>query len=334
MRTPLPQRSASVTECGRRSVNQDAVLVATLADGAELIAVADGMGGHMAGEVASARAVAALREAVEAGNSLVDAMGAANAAVFAESRARPECAGMGTTLVALLRRGDRYTIANVGDSRAYRLDETGIHQITLDHSFVAEAVRSGQLTLEEAEKSRWRNAVTRVVGTDTDVDIDCFGPFDATQPHTIILCTDGLYRGVDDATLLRTAANGTGPDDAARQLATAAFDAGSDDNISIVVARFGADRPQHAAPAPARTRSPGTATPAAAPAASRPEPARRQPGPAPEAAPTPPPALAEPPRRRSRRRKQHRRWTSTEVSIIFAGVILVILYVVLLRLVL
>src|SRR5262245_43588758 len=235
---PLNERSSAVSESGRRAVNQDAVLLDTLPHGLELAAVADGMGGHAGGEVASHHALSVLRAQVAAGRDLVEAVRKANSSVFEEAHAHPEYLGMGTTIVALLRDGSEYLIANVGDSRAYRIDGSGVRQLTQDHSYVAEAVRSG-LSVVEAEKSPWRNAVTRSVGTASDVEVDCFGPFDANEPHTVLLCSDGLYRTLSETELASLAANSELAD-AAKSLVASAFHNGSDDNITAALLRFGA----------------------------------------------------------------------------------------------
>lgn len=236
---PFDKRSALLTEQGQRRVNQDAVLSAVLPDGSELVAVADGMGGQAAGEVASRLALEVLHAALRHGETLETAVQAANAAVFDEARGRPDYAGMGTTLVAVHRRGDSYLIANVGDSRAYRADTSGIVQLTLDHSFMAEAERSGGAAVQEAERSPWRNAVTRAIGTEAHVQVDHFGPHDATEPHTLLLCTDGLYRVLSEEQLRSGLIDAISPADAAHALARAADNAGSDDNISLAVVQFG-----------------------------------------------------------------------------------------------
>src|SRR5262245_48412244 len=127
---PLIERSSAVSESGRRAVNQDAVLLETLPHGLELAVVADGMGGHAGGEVASQHALKVLRAQVAAGRDLVEAVRKANSAVFQEAHDHPEYLGMGTTIVALLRDGGQYLIANVGDSRAYRIDRSGVQQLT------------------------------------------------------------------------------------------------------------------------------------------------------------------------------------------------------------
>jgi protein phosphatase len=331
-RSTLPRaRAAALSERGRRRLNEDAVLTAVLGDGAELIAVADGMGGYAAGEVASRRALEVLQARLEAGAELEDAVRAANHAVFTEASTHAHREGMGTTLVALLRRGGTYRIANVGDSRAYRIDGGGLRQITVDHSFVAEAVRSGLLSADEAERSRWRNAVTRAVGTDPDLDeVDCFGPFDAMEQHAVILCTDGLYRAVGVERLQEAASSGLPEEELASALVVAAYDAGSEDNISVAVVRFGAEPAASASPAPPGTASVSTtarAATVASPGATGNGAVAASP---PSATPAPAPQYDE----RPRRHRQHhsRRWTPIELAVLTLGLIAVLVYVAMLAL--
>lgn len=231
---------ARFTHPGRRRQNEDAVLVAALSGGRQLVAVADGMGGHAAGEVASARALEALRTALDDGAELSAAARQANAAVYAEATSGAGRSGMGTTLVAALIDADgSYRVVNVGDSRAYRIDEAAVSQVTEDHSFVAEAIRSGELSAEEAASSRWKNALTRAIGTDEEVTPDIFGPFAISEPHILVLCSDGLYKVLADS-LLHDAVLGT-PDiqSAVPVLAALAYRQGSDDNISVVCVECG-----------------------------------------------------------------------------------------------
>lgn len=298
---------AAVTGRGRRRANQDAVLAISLPGGGELVAVADGMGGHSAGEVASRLALTVLRSAVEGGADLAAAVRAANAAVFAEASSRPDLEGMGTTLVAVLRQGSQYLVANVGDSRAYRVDRDRIRQITADHSFVADAIRSGDLTADEAGSSPWRNAVTRAIGTDRTVEVDCHGPFDTGDIHAVVLCTDGLYRGLSDEEVAREVRTAE-PAAAVRALAAAAYAAGSDDNISVAVVSYGLTVEETG----------GTkAVPEAAP----------------EVQPTSrigvPPRPDDDPAFRSRRRRnrRQRRWKRMEMAAILLALLGVMLYV-------
>jgi PPM family protein phosphatase len=227
------------SERGRRSVNQDSAVVYRLSDGRDLVAVADGMGGHAAGEVASRRALEVLCESLEHGLPLGRAVIAANVAIHKEAAENPDLLGMGTTLVALLRDGESYSLANVGDSRAYRVRQVTVEQITEDHNFSAESVREGRLSAEEAARSPWRRALTRAIGTDEEVEVDLFGPLPTDPPHAVLLCTDGVHGVVPDEALLEVINASPHPDDAARLLARAAYEAGSDDNITVALVAFG-----------------------------------------------------------------------------------------------
>lgn len=222
---------------GRRPYQEDSVFADALSDGRILVAVADGMGGHAAGEVASALALETLRESLEAGIDLGEAFRLANEKVHKKSQ-EPGKQGMGTTLVAVVIEGDAYRVANVGDSRGYRLNGDGIERMTQDHSFVAEAMKRGQ-SEEEATASQWRDALTRAIGTDPKVETDVFGPFPVTKDSALILCSDGLYKTLRDTDLRDIFRRSGGPKGACQTLVSAAYERGSDDNISVVVAEFG-----------------------------------------------------------------------------------------------
>ncbi|HSW30638.1 MAG TPA: protein phosphatase 2C domain-containing protein [Longimicrobiales bacterium] len=222
---------------GRRPYQEDSIHVGELTDGRLLVAVADGMGGHAAGEVASALALETLKASLEAGIELGEAFRLANQQVHAKSK-EPGKQGMGTTMVAVLVDGDRYQVANVGDSRGYRLSAGGIERITQDHSFVAEAMKRGQ-SEEEATASQWRDALTRAIGTDPKVEVDVFGPFPVESDTAFLLCSDGLYKTLKDPDLRGIFARSGGPKGAANNLVTEAYERGSDDNISVVIAEFG-----------------------------------------------------------------------------------------------
>jgi serine/threonine protein phosphatase PrpC len=249
---PARMLSAVHTVAGRRSSNQDAVTSVTLIDGRQLVAVADGMGGHRGGEIASKRALEALVAGLQGGDSLADAVKKANRVVHAAAQDNADLAGMGTTIVALLRSEDRYHIANVGDSRAYRVTPSAVFQITRDHSVTAEAIASGHITPEEAKNSRWKNALTRAIGTDAEIDVDIFGPFDAAQPHRVLLCTDGLHGSISQPTIQQHLNKGVDVSKAAERLADEAFRNGSSDNISAAVVVFEGER----SAAPAQKRAP------------------------------------------------------------------------------
>lgn len=227
------------TDPGRRSMNQDAAVREAIGDDAEVAAVADGMGGHAAGEIASREALQALVAALKRGDGLRQAVRAANETVYNLAQRSPELQGMGTTLVAYLRRGESYEIANVGDSRAYLLEGEEVTRITRDHSFVAEAVASGRLTEEEAQRSRWRNALTRAVGTEPEVEPDIYGPFTTEHPHTLLLCTDGLHRWLEEAELPMLVAAEPEVEAAAAALGRTALQRGGDDNITVLLVEVG-----------------------------------------------------------------------------------------------
>jgi protein phosphatase len=228
-------RAGWATDVGLvRSNNQDELLVAT-----GLFAVADGMGGAAAGEVASATAIRQLREAFEAGEATAENLSAAaqsaNRAVWDQAEANPEMRGMGTTLVALalVEEGSLAAI-NVGDSRLYRFHEGALQQITSDHNLVAELVAEGRLSKEEAEYHPRRNIMTRALGVDPEVPVDLF-PLEVEPGDRFLLCSDGLPRELSDdsiASLLRRLAD---PQQAALELVNEAKRRGGNDNITVVL---------------------------------------------------------------------------------------------------
>jgi protein phosphatase len=231
-------RAGAVTDVGRaRQVNQDTPLVA---DEHELWAVADGMGGHNGGEVASAMAVQSLRDAYgHAGersvDALLDAAASANAGVNDAARENPELRGMGTTLVALARTDDdEIAYISVGDSRIYLLRDGELSRLTVDHSLVEEMVREGSITPEEARTHPRRNVVTRAIGIDAFVNVDSATIIPYTGDR-FLLCSDGLFNEVEQdkiASILRRLSD---PDDAAGELVRLANEAGGRDNITVLV---------------------------------------------------------------------------------------------------
>ena len=231
--------SEGCTYQGRRSANEDGYRVTELSDGRHLVAVADGMGGRAAGEVASRLALETFEAELEAGSELDEAVRAANRAVFERARENPEYEGMGTTLVALVGDGDTYRIANVGDSRAYRIEAGDVEQLTADHSVAAEAVRRGEMNPEEAEKSRFSEALTRAIGTEETVEVDVFGPFEATRPQVVLLCSDGLTKAAGPEDIGRYVRGLEELDEAVEALARLAYHRGGRDNITVAAAEFG-----------------------------------------------------------------------------------------------
>jgi protein phosphatase len=234
-------RAGSATDVGLvRTNNQDDLLLAS-----PLFAVADGMGGAAAGEVASATALRALGDefvqvtgtagVVPSADHLVQAAQAANRAVWEQAEANPPMRGMGTTLVALaLVDSGRLAIINIGDSRLYAMRHGELHQVTDDHNLVAELVAQGRLSQEEAEFHPRRNIMTRALGVEPDVPVDLFME-DAEPGDRYLLCSDGLPREVKDdqiASVLRRLAN---PGEAARELVDEAIRRGGNDNITVIV---------------------------------------------------------------------------------------------------
>ena len=235
---------AGLTDRGRvRPHNEDSVLI-DVEHG--VFAVADGMGGHAAGEVASSLAVETITHMLcrprEEGADLPDllrrSIEEANRRIAARGEANPECRHMGTTVVAALADGARFCIAHVGDSRAYLVRDGELHQLTSDHSFVNELVRLGMLSREQAARDPRRNVVTRALGSGTVVAPDILES-DAAPGDTLLLCSDGLNTMLDDERILALVeACADDVDLAGERLVEAANAAGGEDNISVVVVRF------------------------------------------------------------------------------------------------
>lgn len=223
----------SATDQGQlRENNEDAFLADSER---ELYAVADGMGGHAGGEVASRTAIEALRAAVAAGTSLEAAIERANDAVLARAATDSALAGMGTTITALTpETGHQLLVGHVGDSRAYLLRNGALERVTEDHSLVEELVREGQLTPEQAESHPRRSIVTRALGVEPDVDVDTY-IVNVLPNDRILLCSDGvttMLREREVEAILRTERD---PQHAADALVAAANEAGGEDNITAVV---------------------------------------------------------------------------------------------------
>jgi PPM family protein phosphatase len=231
-------RSGSATDVGRvRKVNQDLPL-----ESPNLFAVADGMGGHVGGEVAAKVAVDALLqvfalEPTKAG--LEDAFSKANHAVWQESQDHSELRGMGTTLTALALVGgdggqDTLALANVGDSRAYLFSGDRIVQITADHSLAEERMRQGEITEEEAAVHPQRHILTRALGISSDVETDMW-ELELRAGDRLILCSDGLSNELSNQEMADILAAEPDPDKAAHELVDVANEHGGSDNITVVV---------------------------------------------------------------------------------------------------
>lgn len=215
-----------------RDNNEDSYLVD--ADHA-LFAVADGMGGHLGGEVASATAIEALRAEYAKGTPVADAIEYANRAVITRAVGHDELTGMGTTLTAVAVAGpSQLLVGHVGDSRAYFLRGDTMDMITDDHSLVAELVREGRLTPEQAEAHPQRAIVTRALGVDAEVNVDVY-TLDVQPGDRVIVCSDGLNTMLRDRDIERIAHGQADPQRAAEALVNAANEAGGEDNITVVV---------------------------------------------------------------------------------------------------
>ena len=214
-----------------RDGNEDAYVVDPRL---QLFAVADGMGGHRAGEVASATALEALRAAVASGITIRDAVAAANRAVFSKAADDAELQGMGTTLTALIPQESGVTIGHVGDSRAYLLRDGELRQLTLDHSLVEEMVREGRLTHEQAAIHPQRSIITRALGVEATVEVDVYTLMLAPGDR-LLLCSDGLTGMVQSTEIAAILRRESDPTRAANALVDAANAAGGEDNITTIV---------------------------------------------------------------------------------------------------
>ena len=242
-------RSAGKSDVGRvREKNEDSFLVS---DELGLFVVADGMGGHLGGQMASSLAVKTIGEVIGNRRSeleaapadepletvsvpriLADAVRAACSTIYDTAQHDPELQGMGTTVTAMVVRGPRAFIAHVGDSRCYLQRGTRVIQITDDHSLVNEQIKAGLITREQARSSRLKNIITRSVGFERDVAVDTFAL--PVQPNDrFLLCSDGLANFVDD-TEIGLALASMPIDDVPLKLIELANERGGDDNITVV----------------------------------------------------------------------------------------------------
>ncbi|HEX5366122.1 MAG TPA: Stp1/IreP family PP2C-type Ser/Thr phosphatase [Acidimicrobiales bacterium] len=231
-------RWGSATHVGRvRTLNEDHH-VARPDQG--LWVVADGMGGHNGGEIASELASTTVSDAFvhHSVDGLVDAVEQANRAVYRAGADDPQLLGMGTTVVALAvvdhEQAEVLAIANVGDSRCYRFADGELDQVTTDHSLVAEMVREGSLSPEEAAVHPQRNIVTRVLGVNEDVPVDVFA-VDPYPGDRYLLCSDGLFNEVSERTIATVLRSVDDPGDAAAELVRLAVEGGGRDNVTVVV---------------------------------------------------------------------------------------------------
>ena len=238
-----------------RATNQDVALAEMLPDGRSLLVVADGVGGLPGGEVASRTAVGALVEAMReggdeppagyprveppAGYPRVEATEAALRRAFASANdavragQQGQLARMSTTLVAALVRESTAWVANIGDSRAYLVADGEARQLTLDHSWVEESIRAGQLSPDDPLAALNRHLITRAIGLEAGAAIDVFGPIEVPAGGVLLLCTDGLHGVLDDHAIADAVAASEG--DYARDLVDVVIALGAPDNVGVAV---------------------------------------------------------------------------------------------------
>jgi PPM family protein phosphatase len=238
--------AAGGTDVGRvREGNEDAYLVAD-----SVFAVADGMGGHLAGEIASAKALEPVEaldgkvyaDAEEAVSALRDAVHQANQTVSQMAEDEPLYRGMGTTLTAVLVEGRRLHVAHVGDSRAYLLRDGTFNQLTDDHTLVQHLIDEGQISREEAATHPQRSIITRAIGVAREVEVDSM-TLDLEPGDQLLLCSDGLTGVVSDEEIERALGSDEDEDKIIRGLIEQANEGGGPDNITVVVLRYDPDGP-------------------------------------------------------------------------------------------
>jgi PPM family protein phosphatase len=243
------------TDVGRkRTVNEDNLGLfvppdpAVLEQSGALFVVADGMGGHAKGEVASALAVDTVIQtyrkstAPSLGERLVSALRAANVAIWDEASRQVDHAGMGTTVVCGLVVGNELIVSNAGDSRAYLVRQRRSRQLTRDHSWVGEMVALGKLSDAEARRHKMRNVVTRCLGGRPDLEVPLYPRQLLLPGDVLVLCTDGLWGTTTDQEIADIVSQNP-PQVAAERLVALANERGGPDNITVIVVRFDYDGP-------------------------------------------------------------------------------------------
>jgi PPM family protein phosphatase len=243
----------------RRRRNEDNYVVAP-----PLFAVADGMGGAQAGEVASRLAASALEGGDSKGLAGLDRIDAlvqeANRRIYDRASTDPSASGMGTTMTVALVEGMTVAIGHVGDSRAYLVRGEQMEQLTEDHSLVNELLKSGKLSAEEAQVHPQRSVITRAVGTDPDVDIDGF-TIEAEEGDVFLICSDGLTDMVEDEEILELVhRNRDDLDKAVKALVAAANRVGGEDNITAVAFRISTEAGEETMAMPALQDEPDEQT--------------------------------------------------------------------------
>lgn len=224
-----------------RQVNQDYGMITQLDDDTTLVIVADGMGGHKAGEVASQMATEIIHSEIVKHwqqksweELLLHAVKRANVAIMAQGKEQLELEGMGTTIEVGLLSEKRGLIAHVGDSRVYLLLDSHLKQLTEDHSLVYALYKNGQITFDEITNHPQKNMILRAIGTDEEVEVDLI-PFNWSIGDRILLCSDGLFKHVDDPLITTYLQLPDSVADVGDKLIQKALDSGGDDNITLIL---------------------------------------------------------------------------------------------------
>lgn len=230
-----------------RQLNEDFGEIIENNNNQYLAVIADGMGGHKAGDVASFMAASILKEAFEKETNIQTAQDAtnwlqvyiqkANEEIFAHARKNASCEGMGTTIVAAIITENFATIGHVGDSRCYLKNDTGFVQITNDHSLVYELMRTGQISKEEAEIHPMKNVVLRSVGTDEKVNID-IKTITFEENDMLLLCSDGLSNKLNEQEINQIIEMNNSLEEKANQLVALANEYGGEDNITVAIVHY------------------------------------------------------------------------------------------------
>jgi serine/threonine protein phosphatase PrpC len=228
-------RIGTKTDVGRRrEVNEDSFLVHE-----PLFVVADGMGGHVAGDIASSTAIDTIKEESSSANAqdmdtLARLVLGANSRIWEKAQSDASLRGMGTTCTLLMLDSSRAHFAHVGDSRAYLLREGKLTQVTEDHTLVGRMVKEGRLSADEAERHPQRSIVTRALGVDSVVEVDLM-TVDLQEGDRILICSDGLSSMIDSDSIASILNEESDPQVAAERLVDAANEAGGEDNITVVI---------------------------------------------------------------------------------------------------
>ncbi len=235
---------SSATSVGKiRAVNEDAFFVSPPDESGSLLAVvADGMGGHNAGEVASSEAINVIKDVFpdnehDAKQMLIEAINSANSTIYNMSLDKQTLYGMGTTITACVISGDKVTAAQVGDSRLYLIRDGMIIQITKDHSLVEMLIDNGSITKEDAKHHPQKNVITRAIGTDKEVSADIY-EFSICEGDIILLCSDGLVNMVEDEKILSVITRSKAFEETADKLVKEAENAGGSDNITVILIKL------------------------------------------------------------------------------------------------